>query len=97
MNAGQICTAPNHVFVPREAQEALADAFIKAYKEFYPDGAENAPITSLVNNAAFNRVKQALEKTRGEVVCGGQMDEKRRWIAPTVLKNVELNDALVEK
>ncbi|KAG8948200.1 hypothetical protein FRC00_008748, partial [Tulasnella sp. 408] len=80
----------------REAQEALADAFIKVYKEFYPDGAENAPITSLVNNAAFNRVKQVLEKTRGEVVCGGQMDEKRRWIAPTILKNVELNDALVE-
>ncbi|KAG8948195.1 hypothetical protein FRC00_008752, partial [Tulasnella sp. 408] len=96
MNAGQICTAPNHVFIQREAQEALVDAFIKVYKEFYPDGAENAPITSLVNNAAFNRVKQVLEKTRGEVVCGGQMDEKRRWIAPTVLKNVELNDALVE-
>ncbi|KAG9036113.1 hypothetical protein FS837_001757 [Tulasnella sp. UAMH 9824] len=96
MNAGQICNSPNHVFVPVEAQEELADAFIKVYKEFYPDGAENAPITSLVNDAAFNRVKQLLEKTRGEVVCGGQLDEKRRWIAPTVLKNVELNDVVLE-
>ncbi|KIO16659.1 hypothetical protein M407DRAFT_33693 [Tulasnella calospora MUT 4182] len=96
MNAGQTCTAPNHIFVPQEAQEALSDAFVKIYKDFYPDGAENAAISILVNNAAFNRSKQLLEKTRGEVVCGGQFDEKRRWIAPTVLKNVELNDAVLE-
>ncbi|KAG8945083.1 hypothetical protein FRC04_001244 [Tulasnella sp. 424] len=87
INAGQTCTAPNHVFIPQEAQEALSNAFVKVYKEFYPDGAENAVITNLVNDSAFNRVKGLLEKTRGEVVCGGQFDVKRRWIAPTVLKN----------
>lgn len=75
----------------------MVDAFIKVYKEFYPDGAENASITSLVNDAAFNRVQQLLEKTRGEVVCGGQLDEKRRWVAPTILKNVELNDVMLER
>ncbi|KAG8915786.1 hypothetical protein FRC01_003509, partial [Tulasnella sp. 417] len=96
INAGQNCSAPNHIFIPREAQDALSNAFVKAYKEFYPYGAENAPISTLVNSAAFNRVKQVLEKTRGEVVCGGQVDEKRRWIAPTVLKNVGLNDAVLE-
>lgn len=75
----------------------MSNAFVKVYKEFYPDGAENAVITTLVNDSAFNRVKGLLEKTRGEVVCGGQFDAKRRWIAPTVLKNVGLNDSLMEE
>ncbi|KAG9045868.1 hypothetical protein FS837_005536 [Tulasnella sp. UAMH 9824] len=95
-NAGQTCTTANHIFVPFAAQDALVAAFVRVYKEFYPEGADKAPISSLVTDVAFKRVKGLLEKTKGEVVCGGQLDEKRRFIAPTILKNVALDDIVME-
>ncbi|KAG8947663.1 hypothetical protein FRC04_010597 [Tulasnella sp. 424] len=95
LNAGQTCTTVNHIFVPYEAQDALAEAFVKVYKEFYPEGPEKAAISTLVTDVAYKRVKGLLEKTKGEVVCGGQYDEGRRFIAPTVLKNVALDDAVM--
>ncbi|KAG8896481.1 hypothetical protein FRC00_005887, partial [Tulasnella sp. 408] len=95
-NAGQTCTTVNHIFVPFAAQDALVAAFVRAYNEFYPEGAEKAPISSLVTDVAFKRVKGLLEKTKGEVVRGGQFDEKRRFIAPTILKNVALDDIVME-
>ncbi|KAG8947660.1 hypothetical protein FRC04_010594 [Tulasnella sp. 424] len=95
MNAGQTCTVVNHIFIPYEAQDALAEAFVKVNNEFYPEGPEKATISTLVTDVAYKRVKGLLEKTKGEVVCGGQYDEGRRFIAPTVLKNVALDDAVM--
>ncbi|KAG8920444.1 hypothetical protein FRC01_000748 [Tulasnella sp. 417] len=96
-NAGQTCTSVNHIFVPFEAQDALAAAFVKVYSEFYPEGPDKAPISTLVTDAAFKRVKGLLDKTKGDLVCGGQTDEARRFIAPTVLKNVGVDDAVMER
>ncbi|KIO24519.1 hypothetical protein M407DRAFT_76884 [Tulasnella calospora MUT 4182] len=96
MNSGQTCATVNHIFIPFEAQDVLAEAFVKVYSEFYPEGPEKAPISSLVTDVAFKRVKGLLEKTKGEVVCGGQLDEGRRFIAPTVLKNVAIDDIVME-
>ncbi|KIO24517.1 hypothetical protein M407DRAFT_26122 [Tulasnella calospora MUT 4182] len=71
LNAGQTCTVVNHIFVPYEAQDALAKAFVQVYNEFFPEGPEKAPISTLATDAAFKRIKELLEKTKGEVVCGG--------------------------
>ncbi|KAG8947661.1 hypothetical protein FRC04_010595 [Tulasnella sp. 424] len=95
LNAGQTCTVVNHIFVPHEAQDALAEAFVKVYKEFYPEGPEKATISTLVTDVAYRRVKGLLDKTKGDVICGGNCDEGRRFIAPTVLKNVALDDAVM--
>lgn len=97
LNAGQTCTTVNHIFVPYGAQDALAEAFSKVYKEFFPEGPERAPISTLVTDVAFKRIEGLLEKTKGEIVCGGQSDEGRRWIAPTILKNVALDDVVMER
>ncbi|KAG8892014.1 hypothetical protein FRC00_012804, partial [Tulasnella sp. 408] len=96
LNAGQTCTTVNHIFVPEGAQDALVEAFSKVYNEFFPEGPERAPISSLVTDVAFKRINGLLEKTKGQIVCGGQSDEGRRWIAPTILKNVALDDVVME-
>ncbi|KAG8920443.1 hypothetical protein FRC01_000747 [Tulasnella sp. 417] len=96
LNAGQTCTTVNHIFVPYEAQDALVEAFTKVYKEFFPEGPERAPISTLVTDVAFKRIRGLSEKTKGEIVCGGQWDEGRRWMAPTILKNVALDDTVME-
>ncbi|KAG8862640.1 hypothetical protein FRB96_001199 [Tulasnella sp. 330] len=97
INAGQSCTAPNHIFVPVDQQAKLVEAFKKTYAEFYPEGAaKSESISRIVSDNHFNRLKSLIDKTGGEVVCGGDVDASQRFIAPTIVQNVKLDDPLMQ-
>ncbi len=51
----------------------------------------------MINEQAFKRVSGLLEKTRGTVVFGGQMDEATKAIAPTIVKDVSFDDPLMSE
>ncbi|KII83226.1 hypothetical protein PLICRDRAFT_58530 [Plicaturopsis crispa FD-325 SS-3] len=98
-NAGQICTAIDYVLVPREFQDKLVDALLLEYAKAYSQDANaRTSIGRLVSNASFARIKALLERTRGLVVAGGleHIDEADKWIAPTVVRDVQLDDSLME-
>ena len=57
MNAGQICLAPDYLFVPSAKKEALLDAFKKSAAEMYPSPAANSDYTSIVNERNAERLK----------------------------------------
>ncbi|KAG9038256.1 hypothetical protein FRB95_002217 [Tulasnella sp. JGI-2019a] len=97
INAGQSCTAPNHIFVPADQQDKLVEAFKKTYKEFYPDDATNSlSVSRIVVDTHFNRLKGLIDKTQGDIVCGGEIDAATRFVAPTIVKNVRLDDVLMK-
>ena len=97
INTGQSCTAPNHILVPAEAQEALVAALAKAYDAFYPEGpATGASISRLISGRTLNRPKGMLDKTSGSIVRGGETDEASRYMAPTIVRDVRLDDSLME-
>jgi len=56
-NAGQICVAPDYIFVPRERMAALLAGLIAKAEEFYPEKAGAATYTAIINR----REKQRLE------------------------------------
>ncbi|KAG8945726.1 hypothetical protein FRC04_000585 [Tulasnella sp. 424] len=98
MNVGQVCLAPNHIFVPASAQDKLVDALSRAYETFYPEGPANSEsISRVVTTGAFDRLKGLLEKTQGTVVKGGLAEANRegRFIPPTIVKDVKEGDALL--
>lgn len=82
-----------------ETQAAVCRAFEEAFNEFYPKGidVEKADISKIVSAAAFNRLSGLLEKTQGKIVCGGQTDASIKFIAPTVVRDVAFDDALLER
>jgi aldehyde dehydrogenase (NAD+) len=87
------------VLVPRTRQEALVDAFTKAYNDFYPypEGALD-PASSLgkiISPAHHSRLVQLLSRTKGTIAVGGRHNDKS--IEPSVIKDVTLNDALMEE
>lgn len=45
----------------------------------------------------FNRLKGLLEKTSGTIAFGGQTDEFKLFIAPTVVKGVNGDDSLMSE
>lgn len=96
MNAGQTCTAPNHVFVLETEQNALVDALKTTYLEFYPDGAaKSQSVARLVTDTHFSRVKGLLDQTEGRIVCGGETDARQRFVAPTIVRDVKMDDPLM--
>ncbi|KAG8216922.1 NAD-aldehyde dehydrogenase [Butyriboletus roseoflavus] len=98
VNAGQICVAPDYVLVQEDAQDAVIQALKEAHDEFYPSGAVESPdFSRIVNKSHFNRINGLLEKTSGTIVFGGQTDESRLFIAPTVVKGVKGDDSLMSE
>lgn len=95
-NAGQLCLAVDHVWVPEE----LRDSFIQVAKAvidqmFYVDG-KLVPerLARIVDQRNFERVDGYVSDAvaRGaKVVMGGEVDAADRTIHPTVLVDVPLD------
>lgn len=94
-NAGQTCVAPDYVLVPRAFQDTFVDALKTAYDGFYPES--DGEFTKIINAQSFARVNGLLQATKGTVVCGGTSDETRRHIAPTIVKDVKIDDSLMSE
>lgn len=92
-NAGQTCTAPEYILIPRHAQSDLAKALKEVYATFFPE--ENA-LPHMVSGDATKRVAGYLERTQGEIVAGGKVDIADKFIAPTVLCGVGGDDVVMQ-
>lgn len=66
--------------------------------KFYPESTATPGIYSrLVTPQAFKRVKGLLDNTKGTVVFGGETDEATKFIAPTVVRDVQTSDSLMSE
>ncbi|OSC99247.1 NAD-dependent aldehyde dehydrogenase [Trametes coccinea BRFM310] len=97
LNCGQICMAPEYVLVQKEHQDRLVDAMKEVYASFYPEGPENSDsLARIVNEAHAARIKQIIDETKGTIVLGGDADVSKRYIAPTVVRDVAFDDPLFQ-
>ncbi len=87
LNAGQTCIAPDYVLVHESRERELLDAMKATLREFYGDDPHRSPDYGRVINERHHQRLAALLSS-GEVVVGGQTDEKERYLAPTILRNV---------
>lgn len=103
MNAGQTCVAPDYVFIKEEEHEAFTNHLQALVQTGFlaEDGTtDRNKFTQIVNDRNFNRVKNLFDDaiSKGaEVVFGGQFDEYDRTVAPTVLKNVTPDMAIMHE
>jgi len=94
-NAGQTCVAPDYVL----AHEAIYDDLIKqislAIREFYGENPEQSvEFARIINTKQFDTLVPYLKD--GEIVCGGQTNREERYIAPTILRNVSPDSAVMQ-
>ncbi|XP_066299759.1 aldehyde dehydrogenase family 3 member B1-like [Branchiostoma lanceolatum] len=97
INCGQTCIAPDYVLCSSENQERLLKGLQAALEEYFgKDPKESEDYCRIVNQRHFQRVKTMIEKTKGSIAIGGDSDEKDLYISPTVVKDVQPTDALME-
>jgi len=87
-NAGQTCVAPDYVLADPATARTLESALAHAVLELYgPDPASSPAYGRIINERHFDRVAALLDS--GRIVVGGRHDRAERYIAPTVLAEVD--------
>jgi coniferyl-aldehyde dehydrogenase len=64
MNAGQICLAPDYVFLPEESRDEFVAAAQKSVAKMFPHIKDNPDYTSIVNERHFERLNGYLEDAK---------------------------------
>ena len=99
-NAGQICVAPNRIYI----HDSLYDAFIKKASEwikkyhYLGDDGEGPELSPLVDEASVARLEKICDpgKHKGSVVLGGKgADREGYFFEPTIIKDLPENTSLV--
>jgi aldehyde dehydrogenase (NAD+) len=95
-NAGQTCIAPDYVLVDAETEQKLVPLLRKAVSSMFgADPATSDSYGRIVNDRHFQRLSGLLES--GAVAVGGQTDAAQRYIAPTVLTDVDADSAIMQE
>lgn len=85
----------NHVFAEPEIADQLAERLTYWNAQFLLQG--DSDMCRIVNERNFDRLAGLLEKTQGTVSCGGKTDRSQKFIEPTVIKDVTMQDSLMSE
>lgn len=94
LNAGQICAAPDYVLVHSSLKAkflSLAQAEIEKSNFSF----ENGNYVQIISEKHTQRLADLIDSEK--VVCGGDFDITQRYIAPTLMTDVTMDDAVMQE
>ncbi len=95
-NAGQTCIAPDYLLVDRRIKAQLVEKIKSYITHFYGENPQDSSSYGrIINEQHLQRLASYL--SGGNIVHGGHVDVKDKFIAPTVLDNVDLNSPLMQE
>lgn len=96
LNAGQTCIAPDYILVDNSVKADLIDGIAAAITDFYGENPQTSDSYGrIVSDRHFARLQSMM--SGGTVVVGGETDATTRFIAPTVLDNVDASSQLMNE
>lgn len=96
LNCGQTCVAPDYVLI----DESIQDKFIEKLSFYFDKMLGNDPLKNdnyvhMINQKHFDRVCGLIDGKK--VVYGGKSDRETLRIEPTIMKNVSLDDKVMQE
>lgn len=96
-NAGQTCVAPDYLLAQEHIYEELIEELKNTIVEFYGnDIINNKEFGRIINEKHMNRLNNILENDKDKIVVGGDVDFKQRYISPTIIRDVTLEDSVMK-
>lgn len=96
INAGQTCVAPDYVLVEESVTSQLLTSLGRAIDAFYGDDpASSDDYGRIVSDRHFERLIGLLDADGGTVAIGGRSDHTDRYLAPTVVTDVDVDGPLM--
>jgi len=96
LNCGQTCIAPDYLLVSKNVKTKLFELMLQEIKKFYgedPKASDHFP--RIITDRHFERISKLLSS--GDVLTGGQTLAKERYIAPTILDNISMDDPVMQE
>ncbi|MEJ5104172.1 aldehyde dehydrogenase [Chryseobacterium sp. MYb328] len=94
LNAGQTCVAPDYLLVEESIQEQFLEMLRKYIQEFKYDP-DSEQYTMIINTRNFQRLINLIDKEK--IYFGGNYDEEKRYIEPTILHHIDGNDQIMQE
>ncbi|GAL27653.1 aldehyde dehydrogenase [Vibrio variabilis] len=92
VNSGQICVAPDYVFVPKEREKEFIDTFIQRYTEYHLENDSKNTQTHIVSERQYTRLMGFLEDAKEQGAEAHAVreieDDQRRRVYPHLLTNL---------
>ena len=96
LNAGQTCIAPDYLLVHADIKDQLIAALKKEFTLLLGEQPKQAKhFVRIVNERAFDRLVSYIDGAN--VVMGGEYDRSERYIAPTIIDNVDVNSPIMQE
>lgn len=94
-NAGQTCVAVDYLVVHSSVEQRLLEAMKRLLERYYPttDVADN--YMAIVNERHVDRLAKLIDPAK--VYVGGTVDRSKRFIAPTILRDISWDDAVMQE
>ncbi len=96
LNAGQTCIAPDYLLVHASVKQEFLKILIETITNFYGNNpAISSSYGRIINEQRFDVLVEYLSE--GKIVFGGQYDRENLYIAPTILEDVFIDDAVMKQ
>jgi aldehyde dehydrogenase (NAD+) len=91
LNAGQTCIAPDYVLVHRSEKASLLTKMKEQIVQLFGNDPSKSPdYPRIINKRHFDRLVSLI---KGNIFAGGNHDRTSRYIAPTIIQDVDFEDA----
>jgi aldehyde dehydrogenase (NAD+) len=94
VNAGQTCIAPDYAFVHKDIETPFLEMLKKEIEEAR-FSLENQNYAQIINEKHFDRLISMIEPEK--VFAGGEYDRDNRFLQPTVMTGVSVDDKVMEE
>lgn len=95
-NAGQTCVAPDYLLVHKKVKDKLLQQMKAHLKEFYGDDPQKSPdYARIISTRHFDRINRLIVPEK--VTYGGKTNREDKYISPTFMEGVTLEDAVMQE
>jgi len=96
LNAGQTCIAPDYLLIDDKIKERFLDLLVKEIKTFYGDDPSlSADYCRMINSGKALRMESFLKDAK--IITGGNTDPGNCYVAPTIITDVRLENAIMQE
>jgi NAD-dependent aldehyde dehydrogenases len=95
INAGQVCVAPDYIYVHKSIEAEFISEVLKTIIEYYGPLPQNSPdYCRIISQKQLSRLIDIIDQNK--VIHGGQYDLEQLYLAPTVMTGVTWDDAIMQ-
>jgi len=98
LNAGQTCVAPDYILVTKPLEKTLLTRLSQTIAEFYGDEPyDSKDFSRIINSRHTQRIEKLIKTGNHKIVTGGKVIVDERYVAPTILTNVNPSDPVMQE